>query len=155
MKINGVVVNIREVVEVVLHRTSGDIKLKVSGWPIGINRLYMSVFPRPVAPKKATGKVTVKDGPEVKPDYDDPKYSAAIEEFIYLEKFFMICKCLEVDESIKFEANYNTLDGLRKIPEEMNAAGFTEGDVGAIFTAMRTATTIEPKALDEAAANFT
>ncbi len=155
MKINGELVNIREVVEVVLNRSNGSsLKLKVSGYPIGIFKEYLKVSPKPVAPKKPTGKVSVKDGPEVKDDYDDPAFLAKWEEFTYLEKFFHICKCLEVDNSVKFDANYLTLDGLRKIPDELNAAGFSEGDIGKLLEAIRDATNIEPKAIAEAQATF-
>jgi hypothetical protein len=156
MKINGEVVNIREVVEVVFNRNNGTtLKLKVSGYPIGISRDYLMVYPRPVAPVVATGVVSVKTGPEKKPNYEDPTFVAAYEEYVYLEKFYFICKCLSVDTSVSFNADFNTLAGLRAIPNELKEAGFSEGDIGKLLEAIRSATNIEAKAIEEATSNFT
>lgn len=156
MKINGEVVNIREVVEVVFARNNGtSLKLKVSGYPIGISRDYLTVYPRPVAPIVATGVVSVKTGPEKKPNYEDPAFVAAYEEYVYLEKFYFICKCLSVDTSVAFNADFNTLAGLRAIPNELKEAGFSEGDIGKLLEAIRSATNIEAKAIEEATSNFT
>lgn len=156
MKINGEVVNIREVVEVVFERSSGSsLKLKVTGYPIGISRDYLAVYPRPVAPMQATGVMSIKNGAEKKANYEDPSFVAAFEEWAYLEKFYFICKCLMVDTSVAFNSDFNRLDGLRAIPNELREAGFSEGDVGKLLDAIRSATSIEPKAIAEATSNFT
>lgn len=155
MKINGEKVSIREVIEVEISRNNASsLKLKVCGYPIGIAREYLKVFPTPVPPNKSTGVTTVKSGVETKPDYDDPEFVKAYAEFVWLEKFFHICKCLEVDESIKFDSDYTTLVGLRNIPKELNEAGFSEGDIGKILGAINAATIIEPKAVEKAAELF-
>lgn len=156
MKINGEQVNIREVVEVVFERSTGSsLKLKVSGYPIGISRDYLMVYPRPVAPMQATGVVSIKSGAEKKANYEDPSFVAAFEEWAYLERFYFICKCLMVDTSVAFNSDFTKLDGLRAIPNELKEAGFSEGDIGKLLDAIRAATTIEPKAIAEATANFT
>lgn len=155
MKINGEKISIREVVTVELHRNSGSsLKLKVCGYPIGIAREYLQIYPTPVPPSKSTGVTTVKNGAETKPDYDDPAFTKAYAEYVWLEKFFHICKCLEADETVKFDSDYTTLGGLRNIPKELNEAGFSEGDIGKILEAINSATRIEPKAVEKAAELF-
>lgn len=151
MKINGQIVDIREVVEVVLFN---EVKVKVSGYPIGIRRDYQKVYPRPLAPKKPTGVISKKDGPELKPDFEDVQYVASFDEYVHLEKFFFICKCLEADTSVSFDSDYNTLAGLRNIPGELTKAGFVEGDIGKLINAISGATRIESKAIEEAEGNF-
>ncbi len=155
MKINGEIVNIREVVTVeLLGQTRAALSLKVSGYPIGLARTYELVYPKPTAPLKATGVTSIRSGPESKPDYDDPKFLAAISEWYHLEKMFIVCTCLIPENGIVFANDFNTLEGLRKIPQEFHDAGFSEGDIGKLMKAISSATNFDQKDVDKAAENF-
>ncbi len=155
MKIAGKPVQIREVVIVKLNRKScAPIELKVSGFPIGIRKDYELVYPKPVAPQKATGKVSVATGPEMRADFDDPAYVKAFNDWIFLEKYFYLYHCLQVADNLTFDSNVSTLEGLRKIPEEFKAAGFSEGDIGKLFEGMNSATDIKAEDLIKAEGNF-
>ena len=156
MKIKGETIQIREVVEVVLKSGNGSdrLKLKVCGYPIGIQNEYETLNPKPPVPEKATGKMIVGKGEEKKPDYTDAAWNKAYDKWTLLQQLYYLCKCVCSVNEITFESDWNTLAGLEKIPDELNAAGFSAGDIGVILEAIRGATTIEPKAIAEAAASL-
>jgi hypothetical protein len=157
MKINGKVIAIREVQEVELIRSKAEdtIKLKVSGYPIGIRRLYESINPKPQPPKIATGVMRVgQKEPETKLDYENEAYGKAIAEWYYLEKFFVICKCLEVDKDLEITNACDNVESIRLFVKELDEAGFSEGDLGKIWDAIETATRIDPKAVEAAKESF-
>ena len=71
MKIKGQAV-VREYAVVSLPRYTGDIKLKVSSVPMGLQRMYETINPKPTPPVTVTqriGKPAEKDA-----DYDDPSF---------------------------------------------------------------------------------
>lgn len=156
MKINGEQIQIREVQIVKLHRTnSAGLELKVCGYPIGIQAEYEQLVPKPQPVEKPTGVMRAGKGAETKPDYNDPAYVAAFDKWMYLQKFYYICKCLlAVNTDLSFANDYTKVDQLEKIPSELNEAGFSEGDVGIILEAIKNATHIDPKAIEEAKASL-
>ena len=154
MKIRGEKVFVREVVEVEICRAdaSRSLKLKVCGVPVGFHREYEAMFPKPQPPSTTINRAG-KD-PEVKKNWDDPKYVALYEEWAFLEKFYTLYHCLAVDTSVSFESKADSPDALRALVKEFKDAGFSEGDVGQIIEAINKATVISPKAIEEAKADF-
>lgn len=153
MKLNGKVVAIREVQEVVLDRTKEEdcIKLKVSGYPIGIRRAYEAIMPKPLPPKVVSKVQRVgKSEPETTLDYENPDYVKAIAEWYYLDKFFIIYKCLEVDKNLQFDNDCSSRESIHAFAKELSDAGFSEGDLGKIWDAIEAATKVSPKAIEEA-----
>ncbi len=156
MKINGELVQIREVRVVKLHRSQGSgLEIKVCGYPIGIQQEYEALNPKPLPEQKPTGMNRVGKGAEMKADYDDPKYVAAFDKWLWLQKFYYLCKCISsVNPDLTLDNDYTTVAGLEKIPSELNAAGFSEGDIGTLIEAIKDATQIDPKAIEEAKASL-
>ncbi len=157
MKINGKAIEIREVIEVKLNRTNDahSIKLKVSGYPIGIRRMYESTYQKPMPPKVPTGVQRVgQKEPETVLNYEDPTYVTLISDWFYFQKFFIIRKCLEVDKDAEFDSDCSTMESIKAFEQELHAAGFSEGDLGVIWDAIEQATKIDPKAVEAAKATF-
>ncbi len=155
MKLNGTNIAIREVVDVVLARKGvAPITLRVTGFPVGIQRAYEVVNPRPTPPTKSTGISTVRGGEKVEKNYDDPNYLAAFDEWLHLQKFFYLYHCLGVTEGLVFENSADTVVGLRAIAKEFEHAGFSEGDIGQLMSAINAATHIESSEIAEAKKTF-
>src|SRR5690348_9515310 len=128
MKINGKVIAIREVQKVELIRSNAQdsIVLKVSGYPIGIRRSYGAINPKPQPPKVATNVMRVgQKEPETKLDYENADYVKAIADWYYLEKFFVVRKCLEVDKDLEITNPCDTVESIRAFVQELSDAGFS------------------------------
>jgi|ERR1043165_2240086 hypothetical protein len=153
MKIKGEIVKSREVVEVVIPRTNGEsLKFKVGGYPLGINRAYDAICPKPLAPFKTINKVGgVVDRVY---DYYDSAYGIALDEWQYYFKYFIVYQGMKEDNDVSFDSKCDSLDGIKAFEAELAAAGFSEGDVGIIFDAIKGASNIDPKRVEAAKANF-
>lgn len=154
MKLNGQPVSVREVREVTLTRSDGkSITLKICGYPIGINRDYATIFPKPKPPYTEVNKAGRLDKDKVY-NLDDPKWEKDIADWNYLLTFYIIWRGLSCDANISFESNVVDRAGLESLVKEFFDAGFSEGDIGYLLGQINDASTVTPKEVDKALDSF-
>ncbi len=139
MKIDGKDVNLLEQKEYVLPRNSGDIPLLLSALPLGFQEKIERFFPTPTPPKApvkgANGKLQRENGiVVVTRNVDDPHYKEQVKKMDLLQAIYVVHCALRNDKSINFETDIGQLETnpqefYEGIYEELDAAGFTVGDI--------------------------
>lgn len=153
MRINGKEVNLRSTTLLELPRSSGpSISLKVASIPVGVNRDYEAINPTPLPPMVVTNKAGGKT--ERERNYEDPKFVQAIEEHTFLRTLYILTRVLECDTNVAFDNANNSVEGLRGIKDELNAAGFSEGDIGKILSTSAAISQITGEDVEKAKENF-
>lgn len=157
MKVGGQPLSVREVLTIKLPRIGQDpISFKVCGVPIGFNSMYEKVWPRPRPPSKSinlgNGKVNTEE------NYSDPVFVAEHKEYEFHKNIYLICKGLEADSSVSFEATgingITSKEQLIAIAKEMSVAGLSEGDINILITGIHAASHITEKEVDLAVKGF-
>lgn len=152
MKLKGNALSIREYTNVTIPRYSGDITLKVAAIPMGLQRLYEQINPKPLPPITVTqrmGKPAEKE-----PDFDNPEYVRAFTEWSFLKNIYVFYYILKVDESVSFDNEPKDLASLRKLEEEIRNAGISDGDMALIMQKSAEAANLSPRDVEEAKAGL-
>lgn len=159
MKFKSATLNVRETTTVTLRLNSTlDLTLKVGALPMGISRRYKLVFPMPRPPYTETMKAG-SSKPERTENWDDPVFAANFENWKDLEKIFLFCVVVAVDDNVKFEsitqgnipANENELKNVRA---ELEEAGFTDFDIAHVLDASARISRVDDEAITAARSNF-
>lgn len=150
MKFKSATLNVRETVDVVIR---SDVTLKVGSLPMGIEREFQNVWPKPTAPFKEIAKVgqpTVKDF-----NYDDPTFSKQYDDWVYHRNVYYFWRCIEgIDPNVQFASRGDSENGLRAVADELKEAGFSDLDLASVLKASARISTVSEEDVKTAKASF-
>jgi len=147
MRIADKVLNTREYREVTLKRASGDLKIKVFSFPLGLKQAFNKLIPKPLPPVTSTNTGST-------PNYNDPLWQKAIEDYNDLEKYFQLWIVTKDDETIKYDNTPVNQASLSALREEIISSGLSPGDYNNIITAAVAAGNITEEDVTEAKKGF-
>lgn len=150
MKFKSATLNVRETTTLILRT---GVELTVGSLPMGIEREYQSIWPKPTAPYKEINKVgqaAVKDY-----NYDDPDFDKAFNDWTHHRSIYYMWRCIYgIDANITFEFDGTTKQGLVGVSEEFKLAGFSDMDISAILKAVQSISVISEDTLQAARKSF-
>lgn len=150
MKFKSATLSIRETTEVVIR---ADLTIKVGSLPMGIEREYQSVWPKPSPPFTEINKVG--QAPTKNYDYDDAVFVKAYTDWEYHRNVYYVWRCIHgVDISIEFEFSGETEIGIRGIANEIKLAGFSDMDLASILKTCQRISIVSQEDIDKAKASF-
>lgn len=152
MKFRGNALNIREVVEVTIPRSTESLTFKVSAIPLGLHREYETIVPRPLPPFEMRNKVGA--APEKIENFDDPKFIEQYEQYRHLRNIFIVYTVLKADDSVAFENVATNASSLLLVERELRDAGFSDGDLALIISAAAEASNISDRDIKTAKRSF-
>lgn len=152
MKFRGNALNIREVVEVVIPRSTSNITFKVSAIPMGLHRDYETIVPRPIPPFEMRHRAG--SAPEKVENYDDPKFIEQFAQYVHLRNIFTVYTVLKADEGIEFSTVPTNAASLQAIEAELKDAGFSDGDLNIILATASEASNISDTDIRAAKKSF-
>ena len=146
MKINGR--KLDPIVEVlVIPRQDGDIVFKAQ--PVTDYTDFNALCPEPKPPM-----IKHRDNVD-RPDFDDPVYKAALDDFATKRTNWLILQSLRATDGLEWETvNYNdpsTWDGYKT---ELEKSGLNTADTSRIMTLVISANGLDQKKIDEATKAF-
>jgi len=138
--------------EISITRRNGDeLRFKVSAIGVGVKKDFDAIYPKPSVPKIITEG---KNGRQEREDWNDPKFQAELDERANLQNVYILFRCLERDENVKFDNIPTDIHSLRKLYDELKQTGLSEGDVLVILKEAVKASNLTQEDIEKAKANF-
>lgn len=153
MKFKGADLAIRDAVNVVLPRQSREsITLRVSAIPMGMQKDYNLVYPRPLPPVNITIKAGGKQ--EREENWEDETFLKSFNEWKYLQNIYTFYRVLENDPNVAFINKPVNVATLRLLEEELATAGISDGDIAIILQQSAVISNITDEAISTSKASF-
>jgi hypothetical protein len=153
VKFQGKDLSIRDYIKVRIPRTNcPSIELRVNALPIGIQRDFQSLCPRPIAPfviKNIKGQGEKKES-----DYDNPQFLADLADYNDLQRYYMLYVALKDNPELEFNFVPKDVMSLKNFRQEVKDAGFTEGDANIILNASAKVSNITDEDVNKAQETF-
>lgn len=149
MKIKGKAIEPPKPFEVVIPRTEGDIVLKVQA--VLDYAPFNKACPEPEPP------TTAKPGQAPKKNWDDPKFKQTWSDWFDKRQGWMAVKSLSATEGLEFDSiSVDDPDScnLKKLNDELRAAGFLEPEIRYIGKKITQANAMDEKHIEEARERF-
>jgi hypothetical protein len=150
MKFKSATLNVRETTVVKLR---AGLELTIASLPMGVEREFQAIFPKPQAPFKEIARVG--QSPLREYNYEDSDFDAKFSEWISLRGIYYIWRCIyKIDANVEFEFTGETIDGIRGVANEFKYAGFTDNDLAVILRAVHKLSSISEQDLEDAKKSF-
>lgn len=141
MKLKGAPFPPQELLTVKLPRGDTFIEVKVSGFPLGVNRDYAKLWPRPIPP--STTFNAVGKPPEQIANLDDPAWMKEMADWRYHNNIYVVYRALLGSGEVTFDAKPDGREGIIALVAELHTSGLSEGDIGIILEGVRAASHID------------
>ncbi len=153
MKINGKEINHYASKKLTFNRADGNsIELIVRSIPLGWQRKYEEVYPRPSAP---TLVVATNASQDVKTNFTDPAFVKAISDWDKKETFFLVWLLIKDTPGLSFTSPPTNRESFDKFIDELSASGISEIELVAIAQAGREISNPSAEEVGKARENFT
>ena len=150
MKFKSATLNVRETVSVFLRKT---LSITVGSLPMGIDREFQAIWPKPTAPYKEVSKVGQPTAREY--NYDDAVFSKQYDEWVYHRNIYYFWRCIDgIDSDISFDNKCDAVPGILAVAAELKVAGFSDLDIGVVLKAASKISTVSEEDVATAKQSF-
>lgn len=141
MKLKGQPFPPQELYEVKLPRGASFISLMVSGFPLGVNQDFATIWPKPQPPVTVVNRVGQPQAKEQ--DYNNPEWQKNIARWKYHANLYTAYRALTADKTVSFDTHPTDESSMIKVAQEFRDAGLSEGDVAIILQGITKASHIQ------------
>ncbi len=138
--------------EGVVLNPEDEVKIKLSTIPVGFQRLFDKVCPKPVPPVQITKTVGGKT--EETQQWNDKAFIAEFREYDFLKNMYLVYILIKDDSRLSWETIPTDTASLRKFADEFTASGLSEGDALFLIKNGYDISSISSKEIDEATKGF-
>jgi hypothetical protein len=150
MKFKGATLNVREFTNVALRK---NLAIKVGAMPLGIEKEYTQIYPRPTPPSKTIH--SVGKAPTKVVDDEDETYLALHKDWFTLRSFYVFWSVIKDDEDLTFDNPPTSINALKSFEQELKAHGINDEDIKKVINTAFDLTKITDADIEDTKKSFT